>query len=91
VALQKQQKILACFSEGKLSIIYLGLQIQKVSMHRVSFWSISECINLFFIVVFDFLNCPQSEKMDLKITQSLLERVRIYKRCRTTEEFGGPK
>jgi len=37
-------------------------------MHRVSFWSISECINLFFIVVFDFLNCPQCEKMDLKIT-----------------------
>ncbi len=51
-ALRKQQKILACFPEDKLSTIYLDLQIQKVFtprllMHRVSFWSISECFNLF--------------------------------------------
>ncbi len=29
-ALRKQQKILACFPEDKLSTIYLDLQIQKV-------------------------------------------------------------
>ncbi len=51
-ALRKQQKILACFPEDKLSTIYLDLQIQKVFtprllMHCVSFWSISECLNLF--------------------------------------------
>ncbi len=39
-ALRKQQKILACFPEDKLSTIYLDLQIQKVFtprllMHRV--------------------------------------------------------
>ena len=31
----------------------------------------------FLIVVFESLNCPQCEKMDLKIIQSLLERVQI--------------
>ncbi len=29
----------------------------------------------FLIVVFESLSCPQCEKMDLKIIQSLLERV----------------
>ncbi len=33
------------------------------------------------IVVFESLSCPQSEKMDLKTIQSLLERVQICKRC----------
>ncbi len=49
-ALRKQQKIFACFPEDKLSTIYLDHQITKVftPMHRVSFWSISECLNLFF-------------------------------------------
>ncbi len=43
-------------------------------MHRISFWSISECLNEpFLIVVFESLNYPQCEKMDLKIIQSLLE------------------
>ncbi len=79
-ALRKQQKILACFPEDKLSTIYLDFQIQKDFtprhlMHRVSFWSISECLNLFLIFVFESLDCPQCEKMDLKIIQSLLERV----------------
>ncbi len=51
-ALQKQQKMLACFPEDKLSTIYLDLQIQKVFtprllMHCVFFWSISECLTLF--------------------------------------------
>ncbi len=31
------------------------------------------------IVVFESINCPQCEKMDLKIIQSLLERVEICK------------
>ncbi len=31
------------------------------------------------IVAYETLNCPQSEKMDLKIIQSLLERVHIHK------------
>ncbi len=33
----------------------------------------------FLIVVFESINCPQCEKMDLKIIQSLLERVEICK------------
>ncbi len=41
------------------------------------------------IVVFESLNCPQCEKMDLKIIQSLLERVQICKRCWKTEEYAG--
>uniref|UniRef100_A0A672SS99 Uncharacterized protein n=1 Tax=Sinocyclocheilus grahami TaxID=75366 RepID=A0A672SS99_SINGR len=32
------------------------------------------------------LSCPQCEKMDLKIIQSLLERVQICKRCWKTKE-----
>jgi len=45
------QKIFTCFPGDKLSTIYLHLQIQEVYspwflMHRVSFWSISECLNL---------------------------------------------
>jgi len=43
----------------------------------------------FLIVVFESLSCPQCEKMDLKIIQSLLERVQICKRCWKTEEFAG--
>ncbi len=31
------------------------------------------------IAVFESLSCPQCEKMDLKIIQSLLERVQIHK------------
>ncbi len=31
------------------------------------------------IVANESLNCPQCEKMDLKIIQSLLERVQIHK------------
>ncbi len=33
------------------------------------------------------LRCPRCEKMDLKITQSLLERVQYW----TTKEFVGPE
>jgi len=44
----------------------------------------------FLIVVFESLNCPQCEKMDLKIIQSLLERVQICKRWWKTEESAGP-
>ncbi len=33
----------------------------------------------FLIFVFESINCPQCEKMDLKIIQSLLERVQICK------------
>ncbi len=43
----------------------------------------------FLIVVFESLNCPQYEKMDLKIIQSLLERVQMSKRCWQTEESAG--
>ncbi len=31
------------------------------------------------IVAYESLSCPQCEKMDLKIIQSLLERVQIHK------------
>ncbi len=83
-ALRKQQKILACFPEDKLSTIYLDLQIQKVfSLPALN----ASCFLLehqwmfepFLIVVFESINCPQCEKMDLKIIQSLLERVQICK------------
>ncbi len=82
-ALRKQQKILACFPEDKLSRIYLDLQIQKFSPPALN----ASCVLLehqwmfepFLIVVFESLNCPQCEKMDLKIIQSLLERVQICK------------
>ncbi len=30
----------------------------------------------FLVVVFESLNCPQCENMDLKMIQSLLERVK---------------
>ncbi len=43
----------------------------------------------FLIVVFESLDCPQYEKMDLKIIQSLLERVQMSKRCWQTEESAG--
>jgi len=45
----------------------------------------------FLIDVFESLKCPQCEKMDLKVIQSLLERVQICKRCWKTEEFAGPE
>ncbi len=49
---RSNRRYFACFPEDKLSTIYLDLQIQKVFtprllMHRVFFWSISECLNLF--------------------------------------------
>ncbi len=50
----------------------------RLLMHRVFFWSISECLNLFNSCV-ESINCPQCEKMDLKIIQSLLETVQICK------------
>ncbi len=39
--------------------------------------------------VFESLNSPLCEKMDLKIIKSLLERVQICKRCWKTEESAG--
>ncbi len=43
----------------------------------------------FLIVVFESLNCPQCEKMDLKIIQSLLERVqKCWKTAESTERGG---
>jgi len=44
----------------------------------------------FLLVVFESLSCPQCEKMDLKIIQSLLKMVQIRKRCWKTEECLGP-
>ncbi len=43
------------------------------------------------IVAYESLRCPQCEKMDLKIIQSLLERVQIHKKCWKTKEFVGPE
>ncbi len=45
-ALQKLQTIVTCFTEDKLSKMYLDLQIQNVFMHGFSFWSISERLNV---------------------------------------------
>ncbi len=41
----------------------------------------------FVIVVSESLSCPQCEKMDLKIIQSLLERVHICRRCWKTKNL----
>ncbi len=94
IALRKQQKILACFPEDKLSAIYLDLQIQNVftppALNGSCFLLEDQWMfEPFLIVVFGSLNCPQSEKMVLKIIQSLLERVQICKRCWKTEESAG--
>ncbi len=43
----------------------------------------------FLIVVFESINCPQCEKMDLKIIQSLLERVQICWKTAESTERGG--
>ncbi len=43
----------------------------------------------FLIIVFESLSCPPGEKMDLKIIQSLLERVQIPKICCKTGESAG--
>ncbi len=43
---RKQQKILECFLEDKLSTIYLDLQIQCLLMHVFSFRSIRERLKL---------------------------------------------
>ncbi len=43
----------------------------------------------FAIVVHESLNSPQCEKMDLKIIQSLLERVQICRKCWKTKECAG--
>ncbi len=51
-------------------------------MHCVVFLSISKC---FVIAVFESLNCPQSEKMDLNIIQLLLKWFKY------AEDAGEPK
>ncbi len=43
----------------------------------------------FVIAVYESLNCPQCEKMDLKIIQSLLERVQICRKYWKTKECAG--
>ncbi len=43
---------------------------------------------LFVIVVYEFLNCPLCEKMDLKII--LLERSKICRNYWKTKECAGP-
>ncbi len=43
----------------------------------------------FVIVVYESLSCPQCENMDLKIIQSLFERVQICRRCWKTKECAG--
>ncbi len=39
------------------------------------------------IVVYESLRCPQCEKMDLTIIQSLLERVQIHKNAGKPNNF----
>jgi len=58
----------------------------QTSMHRVSSWSISECLNLF---VFKCFNCPRCENMHLKIIQSKLKILRDFlgNFCRTLRVF----
>ncbi len=68
--------ILDCFPEDKLSTIYFDLPIQKVftppALNASCFLLEDQWMfEPFLIVVFEALNCPQHEKMDLKIIQSL--------------------
>ncbi len=90
---RKQQKILACFPEDKLCTIDIDLQIQKVFTDALNAsYFLPEhqwMFEPFLIVMLESLNCPQCEKMDLKIIQSLLKRVQICKRCWKTEESAG--
>ncbi len=51
----------------KLGVVFVKYQADNED-NCVSFLSISECLNL-LIVVFESLNCPQREKIDLKIIQ----------------------
>ncbi len=44
-----------------------------------AFWSISGRLNFFVIVANESLSCPKCGKMNLKIIQSLLERVQKHK------------
>ncbi len=57
-------------------------------MHGFSFWSTSELFESSVIVANESLSCPQCEKMDLKIIQSLLERVQIHKKLENQIIFG---
>ncbi len=95
-ALRKHRRYLHVSPEDKLSTIYLDLQIQKVFpfrllMHRVFFnslmffWSISECWKPFYSCVWGH-QLSSVWKMDLKIIQSLLERVQ-YAKCWKTAEI----
>ncbi len=43
----------------------------------------------FVIVVHESLSHPQCENIDLKIIQSFLERVQIFRRCWETKECAG--
>ncbi len=43
----------------------------------------------YIIVMYEYPNCPPCENMDLKIIQSLLERVQICRRCWKTKECAG--
>ncbi len=43
------------------------------------------------IVGYESLSCPQCENMDLKIMQSLLERVQKHKNAGKPKDFVGPE
>ncbi len=90
--LEATEDTLFCFPEEKLSTIYLDLQIQKdltpPALNASHFLQEHEWMfEPFLIVVFESLNCPQCENMDLKMIQSLLERVKKW--CWNTEEYAG--
>ncbi len=91
-ALRKQQKILACFPEDKLSTIYLDLQIHPPP-HRLLMRRVSSGAS---VNVWTFFNScvwvPQLSsvwKDGSKIIQSLLEWVQICKICWKTEASAG--
>ncbi len=92
IALHKQQKILACFPEDKLStLIFKFKSFHAPALNAWCFLLEHQWMFEPFLIV-ESLNCPQCEKMDLNVTQSLLERVQICRRCCKTDgsaEHGG--
>ncbi len=80
-ALQKLQKTFKCFPEDKIIQFTLIFKFKKFSPLALNAWfCLLEHLWVFepsVIVAYESLSHPQCEKMDLKILQSLLERVQI--------------
>ncbi len=82
------QKLITCFPGDKLSKIYPNVQIHALALNSCLFllerqWVFESSI----IVAYKSLSCPRCEKTDLKIIQSLLERVQIHTNAGKTKDL----